>query len=298
MTLVAMTAPGRLATFASVTRLHIVCIAALGTFTFGWLFTGRYLWLLAGVCALDWFVVNLLNRVVDLPEDRANAIVGTDLVARRRGALLALGFGTLAASLVATHVVAPALTPWRLGYHALGLTYNWRLLPGGRRIKQLYFWKNTASAVGFLITVMAYPLAQVGWAPATLTWPAILASAAFFFLFELSYEVAYDLRDAPGDAREGVRTYAVVHGPRVAAAILHALALAGAGVLVAGFVARIVPWRVAVMAVAPLLQVVLVRRALARGITSADCVNLTWLGAALLLAYHGWVVAGLPGVSS
>jgi 4-hydroxybenzoate polyprenyltransferase len=287
-----------LKTFASVTRLHIVCIAALGTFTFGWLFTGRYLWLLAGVCALDWFVVNLLNRVVDLPEDRANAIVGTDLVARRRQALLAIGFGTLGASLVATHLVAPALTPWRLGYHALGLTYNWRLLPGGRRIKQLYFWKNTASAAGFLITVMAYPLAQVGWAPTAMTWAAIGASAVFFFLFELSYEVAYDLRDAPGDAREGVRTYAVVHGPRVASRILHALALSSAVILAGGWVAHVVPWRVAVMAVAPILQVILVRRALARGITSADCVNLTWVGALLLLAYHGWVGAGLPGVSS
>jgi hypothetical protein len=51
------------------------------------------------------------------------------------------------------------------------------------------------------------------------------------------------------------------------------------------------------MGVAPLLQVVLVRRALARGITSRDCIALTWLGAALLLAYHGWIAAGLPGVA-
>ena len=34
--------------------------------SFGWIFTGEYPWLLAAVCAVDWFVVNLLNRVVDL----------------------------------------------------------------------------------------------------------------------------------------------------------------------------------------------------------------------------------------
>ena len=34
--------------------------------------------IVAAVAALDWFLVNLLNRVVDVPEDRANGIVGTD----------------------------------------------------------------------------------------------------------------------------------------------------------------------------------------------------------------------------
>ena len=31
-------------------------------------------------------------------------------------------------------------------------------------------------------------------------------------LFELSYEVLYDLRDVDGDRAAGVRTYPVVHG--------------------------------------------------------------------------------------
>ena len=80
-------------TFASISRLHIVAIAALGTLTFGWLFTGERPWLLAAVCALDWFLVNLLNRVVDLKEDAANQITGVDFVQRHRRAILWLGFG-------------------------------------------------------------------------------------------------------------------------------------------------------------------------------------------------------------
>lgn len=281
---------------ASVGRLHIVAIAALGTFTFGWLFTGRHPWALAAVCALDWFLVNLLNRVVDIPEDRANQIVGTDFVARHRRALVFLGFGTLAASFVATAILLPALTPLRVGYHALGLAYNWPLLPGRRRIKQLYFWKNTASAMGFMLTVFGYPLAAAGWERVDL--PAVLWSAAFFFPFELSYEVIYDLRDAPGDRAAGVRTYPVVHGERGAMLVIDALIALSIAALVGGFATGGLPWRIFVMIAAPVLQLVLYKRFVRRGVTSADCIRLTWLGAGLLAVYHLWSAAGLPGTGA
>jgi 4-hydroxybenzoate polyprenyltransferase len=287
---------------ASVSRLHIVAIGALGTFTFGWLFTGRYLWLLAGVCSLDWFLVNILNRVVDVPEDTHNRIAGTDFVSRHRRAILALGFGLLFGSLVAVHVVEPTITPLRVAFHALGLAYNWPLLPGRRRIKQLYFWKNTASATGFMITVFGYPLAGVWLGTSTLaagiTVATILFSAAFFFAFELSYEVIYDLRDRGGDAALGVLTYPVVHGERGAVRIVDGLLVVSLASLVVGYWVGAVPWRIAVMGAAPALQFVLYKRSLARGITSSDCVRITWLGAGLLAAYHLWVLARLPGVGS
>ena len=297
----AISGTGPLRLFATVSRLHIVAIAALGTFTFGWLFFGVHPWALAGISALDWFLVNILNRVVDLPEDRANGIVGTDFVSRNRRAILVAGFTALGMSLVLLHLVAPALTPLRLAYHSLGLAYNWPLFPGGRRIKQLYFWKNTASASGFLLTVFGYPLAASDWTrdrplSAGITLATIAFAALFFFLFELSYEVIYDLRDAEGDAAANVRTYPVVHGPRGAVKIIDALLVASMAVLLAGYGARVVPWRMVVMVAAPALQLVVYKRALRRGITSGDCIALTWLGAGLLVAYHLWVAAGLPGV--
>lgn len=292
---------GGLTTAIAIGRLHIVAIAALGTFTFGWLLTGRRPWLLAAVTALDWFLVNLLNRVVDLPEDRVNRIAGTDLVSRHRRAIAAGGLATLLASLAAVHLVVPALTPLRVAYHALGAAYNWPLLPGGRRIKQLYFWKNTASATGFLVTLFGYPLAAAGWgeglAPGV-TWHTVGASALFFALFELSYEVIYDLRDAPGDRSAGVRSYPVVHGVPGAARITDGLCLASFAVVVTAWGLGWVPWRVCIMGVAPLLQIAYYRRALRRGITSADCVRLTWIGAALLVVYHLWIAAGLPGADA
>jgi 4-hydroxybenzoate polyprenyltransferase len=285
------------ATAVSVGRLHIVAIAALGCFTFGWLFTGDYPWLVSIVCALDWFLVNILNRVVDLKEDVANGITGTDFVARHRRLILYGGFSLLGFSLVVATPLAPFVLPFRIAYHLLGFAYNWRLF-GGRRIKQLYFWKNCASATGFMLTVFGYPLA---WARFQLwygiSWSTVAATAAYFFLFELSYEIIYDLRDAPGDAREDVRTYPVVHGERAAARIIDGLCLGSLAILVVAFAARVVPWRIAILGVGPLLQIFIYRYFMKRGITSRDCINLTWLGAALLVAYHGWVLAGLPGVA-
>jgi 4-hydroxybenzoate polyprenyltransferase len=280
--------------FATVSRLHIVAIAALGTFTFAWLFSGRYRFDLAALSALDWFLVNLLNRVVDLEEDAHNQIAGTDFVARNRRALLVGGFALLGASVIASAIVWPRVTPLRVAFHALGLAYNWPLLPGRKRIKQLYFWKNTASAIGFLLTVFGYALAD-GGAP-RMPPAGVILTIAFFFAFELSYEIIYDLRDAPGDAAAGVRTYPVVHGTRGAVRIIDGLCAASMAALAAGFFAHLLPWRVFIMVAAPAIQLVLYKRALRRGISSRDCIQITWTGVALLSAYHLWVVAGLPGV--
>ncbi|MFK7991887.1 MAG: UbiA family prenyltransferase [Sandaracinaceae bacterium] len=294
---------GSLRLLASISRLHIVAIATLGTFTFGWLFTGRYLGWLAAICALDWFVVNLLNRVVDLEEDRVNKITGVAFVDENRRAIVVAGFALLIGSLIGVAFVYPELTWLRVAYHALGLAYNWPVLPGKRRIKELYFFKNSASALGFIITVFLFPLALVDWGTdpsqlaAGITPATLWVSGAFFVLFELSYEVIYDLRDEEGDRVAGVKTYPVVHGQAGAMRIIDALILVSTTVLIAGYAAGVVPWRIVVMALAPVLNLVAYKRAMRRGITSADCVNLTWVGAALLVCYHLWVVAGLPGVT-
>lgn len=291
-----------LRTFFSISRLHIVAIAALGTFTFGWLFTGVYPWGLAALSALDWFIVNLLNRVVDLDEDRVNRITGVAFVDRHQRALTVAGFSLLAVSLALTALVSWPLAALRLAFQSLGLAYNWPILPGRRRIKALYFWKNTASAIGFVLTVFLYPLSLAGWGgdPARLapgiTPATLLVSGAFFALFELSWEVIYDLRDAPGDRAAGVRTYPVVHGIPGAMRIIDALLAVSAATLVAGYLAGAVPWRIVVMVLAPALNFVAYRRFMRRGLSSGDCIQLTWLGAGLLVAYHLWVVAGLPGV--
>lgn len=290
-------------TFLSISRFHIVAIAAMGTFTFGWLFLGQYPWLLSLVCALDWFLVNLLNRVVDLPEDRANQIDGTGFSERHRAVLQWSGLSALLLSLPVVYLLFPEITGFRLTYHCLGLAYNWPLLPGRRRIKEMYLWKNTASAAGFLLTLFCYPLAVLwskgnGWNfPAGITMATVAFTAVFFFLFEISYEIIYDLRDKEGDRLAGVHTYPVVHGERVAVHIVDALLVASLAVLTAGYLSGNVPWRIFIMAAAPLAQIFLYKFWLRRGITSQDCINLTWLGAGMLFTYHLWYLAGLPGAN-
>lgn len=289
-------------TFADISRLHITAIAALGVFTFGWLFTGVYPWLLTAVCALDWFIVNLINRTVDLEEDRANIIIETGFVDRNRRLLLRIALMLLLVSLVVVHFLNPAITGLRIAYHLLGAFYNWPLLPGRRRLKQLYFWKNNASAVGFLITVFGYPLATGWWGnrshsfPPGVTWETVVFAAVFFFLFEISYEVIYDLRDVKGDALAGIRTYPVVHGERTAIYIVDGLIFACMAVLAIGYLFDFVPWRIFIMIAAPFLQLVVYKHALRRGISAKDCIRITWMGVAMLLIYHMWIIADLPGV--
>ena len=290
-----------LRTFAGIVRLHIMAIAAMGVFTFGWLFTGRYPWFLTVVCSLDWFIVNLMNRVVDLKEDRLNEISHTGRVYRHRKALLVLSVALLAGSLAVVHMINPAITPLRIAGHLLGISYNWPLLPGMRRLKEIYFWKNAASGAGFLITVFGYPLATALGEnpdhsfPPGITWATVLLTAAFFFLFIQSYEILYDLRDIKGDAVRGIRTYPVVHGERVAVHMIDGLIMAAALVLVLGYAGGVVPWRIFIMIAAPILQVVVCKYALQRRDLIAGCIRLTWLGTALFCIYHLWVLANLPG---
>lgn len=295
-TLGAARATHPLALFASVSRLHIVAIGSLAALTFSWIFFGTWMPIVALAAALDWFLVNLLNRVVDIPEDQKNGIVGTDFVSQHRRALTIFGFALLGASLVVGHSLAAPVTPFRLAFHTLGLAYNWPLLPGGRRIKQLYFWKNFASAMGFVLTVFAYPLALglSRGATARIGALGVMAIATFFVLFEISYEVLYDLRDLEGDREADVRTYAVVHGERVARRIVLVLIGTSTTLLVGAYAARIVPWKVVVMVAAPLTQLAYVH--FRREVDASDCIRLTWIGAGMLGAYDLWVIAGLPGV--
>lgn len=285
----------------SVGRFHITSIAALGNLTFGWLFTGKHHWLLMLICALDWFIVNLTNRIVDYKEDKANIIAGADFVNRNRSILLGLSYGLLVSSLVIVHLAAPAVTIFRIIFHLLGIIYNWPVLPGGRRLKQAYFFKNAASALGFIITLFCYPLSVLYSEygafvfPEGIGWATVAFTVSFFFLFEVSYEVIYDLRDIAGDKQALVRTYPVVHGERIACFIIDGLIFSSMSVLIAGYIFQAVPWRIFILIFAPAIQYPLYKHFVRRGVTSLDCISLTWLGAAMLLIYNAWVSLDLPG---
>jgi 4-hydroxybenzoate polyprenyltransferase len=273
----------------------------MGTFTFGWLFTGDYPWLLTAVCALDWYIVNILNKAVDLKEDTVNKITGTEFVGRYRKKLIRIIITVLVISIVVIHVLNPFITVLRITCHSLGFLYNWPLLPGRLRLKQLYFWKNTTSAIGFLITILGYPLAtlinhhQSIHFPPGISWTTVFFSSLFLFLFILSNEIIYDMRDIQGDKIAGLRTYPVVHGKKLASCIIVGLIVASIVVLSIGFYFHFLPWRVFILVSAPILQIFFFKRALRSDITTKYCTGMTWIGVAMFILYHIWVIADLPG---
>ncbi|MCC6620956.1 MAG: UbiA family prenyltransferase [Deltaproteobacteria bacterium] len=293
---------GWLADLTSILRVHIIAIAVTACLAFGWTLTGILPWEVALVGGLDWLLINLLNRVTDLKEDLENRIRGSERLVGRDKVVLAIWLVILAGSFVLSHLVAPAITPWRVGVQLVGVAYSYRVVPtpaGLRRFKDLYFFKNFMSAMLFVTTVFVYPLVVVDWAftgGATLgTW---LALVLFFVPFEVTYEILYDMRDLDGDRLAGIPTYPVVHGVETSRKIVDALLVASGATLAVAMLAGLIGARELLMLAAPIVQFLWYRPRLSRGLTRADCIRVTWLGAALLVFWlvgtHLWIAAGLP----
>ena len=282
-------------------RIHIVIVALLATVVFGFIFTGHRPFELMIFVAIDWFVINLVNRVTDLAEDLANGVPGAEKVAKKKRAVEVLSALMFFGSLPLSHYfIAPALTPFRFIVQIIGLAYNFKIIPwpgGLTRFKQMYFFKNTMSAVIFVFTCVIYPLAQVNFAP-IVPWATVIAIVIFFVPFELSYEILYDFRDLEGDRAENVPTYPVVHGPQTAKKILVGLLVFSALTVAVAFGLRVFGMRELLMIAAPISQWFFYRNRLERGLTQQDCVVLTNLGSAQLALFlvgtRIWALAGLP----
>ena len=291
-----------MADIASILRLHIIAIAVMAALVFGRILTGHVALDVALLGGLDWLLINLLNRVSDVREDLANQIRGTERLAGHHRAVVLGWIALLVLSFVLGHLVAPALVPYRLAVQLVGVGYSFAIVPSPRglvRFKDLYFFKNFMSAVLFVATVFVYPLvaADFAFAPGMTAW-TVVGLGLFFVLFELTYEILYDMRDLVGDRLANIPTYPVVHGLERSAQIIDGL-LAGALVaLAAAFFARWIGVRELLMAAAPVLQWAFYRPRFRRGLTSAECIGLTWLGAALLgvwlVGTTLWEAAGLP----
>ena len=295
--------PATWATWASVARPHILTIVFFSTLTYGWIFTGRFDLLIPLVAVWDWFIVNFTNKATDVEEDLANGIPGAEAVAAHARAVERLCWFMIAAGLGAGLWLTPSIMGYRVAFTLIGLAYNYDLVPVWRgklaftRFKELYFFKNFASSVLFVLTCFAYPIVEAG-AWSSVPRSALVTLVVFFVAFELTYEILYDLRDLEGDRAEGVPTYPVVHGPLVARRIIDGLLALAAAALAIGFLFRAVGVRELLMLVAPAAQLAFYRPRFARGLTTPDCVWLTHLGTIELLVFLAgtevWRRAGLP----
>lgn len=292
----------RLAEVASILRLHIIGVAVAACVVFSWLMTGTHMVDVAILGGIDWCLINLLNRITDLREDLANDIRGSERVAAHQRAFvigwIALFVGSFAVSLV----LYPELTWLRVVVQLIGLGYSVAIVPtpkGLERFKDIYFLKNFMSAVLFVLTCFAYPLASAG---GEIILPggyaAVAVLVAFFVPFELTYEILYDMRDLEGDRLAEVPTYPVVHGLHRSRQIVDGLLVVATAVLAAGLLAGVIGLREGLMVAAPGVQFAFYRPRYQRGMTRADCIWLTHLGTGLLLFYVAgnavWLAAGLP----
>jgi 4-hydroxybenzoate polyprenyltransferase len=279
--------------FFSASRFHIVLIAGLGTLTFGWLLCGVHEPWSALCAALDWWILDVGNKLSDLSEDRVNSPEEARWVERHRRGLGAACWGALGASLVPTALFAPWLVPLRMGFQLLGLLYNFPWLPGRRRLKNLYLWKNTTAGVLFLMSVMGYPLVVLPTAR-EVDLAYLIFMGAFFFFLEHSFEIIYDFKDVEGDRRERVRTYPAVHGERGAARVFYGVVGLSAAMLVAGACVGVLGFREVIILLAPAVQIVAFHVYRRRGYRAQDTVTITHLGSIQLLIYNAYVWAGLP----
>jgi len=292
--------------FASILRIHIIAIAMTAALVFGHILTDRFALSVVIIGGLDWLLINLLNRVTDLKEDLVNGIRGTERIARHPNGALGAWVALLVGSFVFSVLVAPEITVWRLGVQAVGVGYSYRVVPTLRglvRFKDLYFFKNFMSALLFVTTVFIYPLAVNGFAFAGESGPpslgTLLVLIAFFVPFEITYEILYDMRDLDGDRAAGVPTYPVAHGLDTSARIINWLLVIASAAIALGFLAGFVGVRELLMIAAPVIQYLFYRPRFERGITTGECIGLTWIGAGLLLFWLVgttlWDDAGLPG---
>jgi 4-hydroxybenzoate polyprenyltransferase len=275
------------------TRGHISLVATLAVLTFQTAFFGFYDWRVAAICCFDWFLVNLMNRFVDNAEDVENGVVkhsfspSTAKVGATASVLVGL------ASLAVFYPWAPRLLAWRIAAWMLAIAYNVKMYGLRKRLKECYFWKNIASAGGFLLTAFAYPIAQ--HAPELqghFAVTQVVVVGLFFFVYELSFELAYDLRDVTGDQRRGIVTIPVAHGEVFTRRAIYALLGISITIMSIGF-ATGVPWRISVMSFAPALHALYLGTRTAP-IRERDCVVLTMLCVVLLASYNLWIFYKLP----
>ena len=275
--------------FLGLGRFHIVAIAALAAVVFGWEFDGHFGFAAGGLVAFDWFLVNLFNRIADVPEDKANGVSGTGFVEANAGALVRIAFVALAVSLIGARPLGTELLVLRIAFHLGGFAYSFPTV--GRRIKEVFVLKNVFSGLLFLLSVIGYPLALRQTTPPL---AELIALCAFFLPVAITYQLIYDLRDLAGDAASGIVTIPVRWGEKRTRALAELLLALSAAALLFGYLLGALHWRELVLIAAPLQQALVLRLWIPGPVGKRDALRITWLGAAQLASYLVWIALGLP----
>lgn len=172
----------------------------------------------------------------------------------------------------------------------VALLYVLPLLPGGRRLKAVWWAKPVAVAGAWAVGGALLPVIETGAIPAAAAW----GLAAYRFLFILPNVLLADEADRAGDARAGLRTVATEWPPRrlrhlATAALVLAIAGAGAAPFLFG-----APWLILLDGLGPVLLLAAVLRAPAHASPSAAFFYGFWIDALIawpaVTAVAAWVL--------
>lgn len=155
-----------------------------------------------------------LNRVFDLVEDQVNDPAAYARTAAVRNVLRNVAVSALLASLGLSIVLMSYAATALLGIMLLpGVLYSTPFLNreagGALRLKQVPSLKNVIPSVVWPVTTILYPAISSRGVSELLLALAITSLACSVF----TIEVAWDVRDSPGDRVAGIRTLATEFGP-------------------------------------------------------------------------------------
>ncbi len=181
-----------------------------------------------------------LNRISDEPEDSINNPEGAEHAMARAGLLHALALTSVLLAVGASFVTRPQWGGFLVGSLALaGWAYS-RPVSGGRdrssmRLKQHRWSKNSIPALVWTMATVIYPATVA----ASVSLPRVALVAIAVGVGVLTIEIAWDIRDAPGDLASGVATMANTVGARRALAAPFAIAALAATLVVSLVAARV-----------------------------------------------------------
>jgi 4-hydroxybenzoate polyprenyltransferase len=186
-------------------------------------------------CGIDYLIITLAvacicqwNRLSDAEEDALNCPADLKEAQAKSRAIKVFCYvgGTISVTLaIFTEPAWPTAGLVAFGA-AVGYFYNSPLLPSKPylRLKNMFIIKNLSSGAGWSAGLLVFPMLRAH----TQADGRFLIAFVYMFAMVTTYEILWDIRDAAGDAKAGIRTLPVVLGvnsARVYAAIIQLFCL-------------------------------------------------------------------------
>ena len=278
-------------------RLHLFLVGATSSLVFGYALTGQFQWNMMWIVMLDWFIVNFCNNATDWKEDSVNNVSYSSTAKKNHNTIVIFSALVTFISFLPHFWFLPCLFGPRVLGHALGILYNFPVLPGHKRLKQIYPLKNAASCLGFLITLFLYPLSCYDLAPGVNIWN-VVGLLGFFIPLEIAFEIIYDLRDLPGDRAAEVHSFPVVCGSAWAKRAVIILDLVSIVSMFGALGFDFLEWKHGVMVFGALLHLSVFFYLNHLDFHPSHVIIITWSFVLCQITYVLWILFGLPSTAS